>query len=181
MNPANSGPQQRTFLPPPPPMVLPPIPMWKWIAGVLAVLACVAGLAVFAKWTRVRSHKATVAVIALHRKMARADDAGIFADADPSYQEMVTAQISNSMFDNVRTQLGAPRSSIPTHRDESTYEGRGTFMTLHYRTVFDKGPGDETICLHNVDGVWKLAAYNVESPLLRSNKPPVRLQLKPSH
>jgi hypothetical protein len=181
MNAVNSRPPQRTFLPPPPPVVLEPIPAWKWFAAVFAVLAVAAGLVVLARWTRVRSHKATIAVVTLHRKMARADDAGIFADADPSYQEMVTAQISDSMFDNIRTQLGAPHSSIPTHRDESTYEGRGTFMTLHYRTVFDKGPGNETICLHNVDGVWKLAAYNVESPLLRSNKPAVPSQRKPSH
>jgi hypothetical protein len=161
-------------------MVLAPIPAWKWIASALAVLACVAGLIAFARWTRVRSHKATLAVVALHRKMTRADDAGIFADADPSYQEMVTAQISNSMFDNVRTQLGAPHASILTHRDESTVEDKGNFMTLHYRTVFDKGPGYETICLHDVHGAWKLAVYNVESPLLRSNKPAVRLPPKPS-
>jgi hypothetical protein len=194
MNEVNPGPQQqlsiqrqaapvlppRTFLPPPPPVVLEPIPAWKWGGAIVLFLAFAGGSVLVVRWSRARSLKARAAVVALHRKMVGADDAGIFTDADPSYREMVTAQISNGMFDNVRMRLGAPHSSILTNSDDSTDETRGSFLTLHYSTVFDKGSGNETICLHDVDGVWKLAAYNVESPLLRANKPAIRLQVKPS-
>jgi hypothetical protein len=130
------------------------------------------------KWSRAQTHKAEAAVAALHQKMIRADDAGIFADADPSYREMVPADISTGMFENVRTHLGAPRSSIETDSHDSMDETRGSFLTLHYSTVFDKGSGDETICLHSVDGAWRLAAYNVESPLLKATKPLVRATVK---
>ena len=170
----------RPFIPPPPPVILEPIPVWKWAAAALAVLACAAGSVAFVKWTHVQSHRAEAAVTALHQKMLHADDAGIFADADPSYRDMVTADISRGMFENVRTRLGAPRSSTQTDSDDSTDETKGSFLTLHYSTVFDKGSGNETICLHNVDGDWKLAAYNVESPLLKTPRPPTRIAMKPS-
>jgi hypothetical protein len=163
-----------SFLPPPPPVVLEPIPAWKWIGAGVLLVACVVGSGLFVKWTRAQSHKAEAAVTTLHQKMTNADHVGIFADADASYREMVTADISKGMFENVRTQLGAPRSSIQTDSDDSFDETRGSFLTFHYATVFAKGSGNETICLHNVDGVWKLAAYNVESPLLKVNKPLVR-------
>jgi hypothetical protein len=112
--------------------------------------------------------------------MSGADDAGIFADADATYRQTITVETSNGMFDNVRTRLGAPHSSIQIGSDDSSDETMGSFVTLHYVTVFDRGSGNETVCLHNVNGVWKLAAYNVESPLLRPNKPPIRLQRKPT-
>jgi hypothetical protein len=194
MNEVNPGPQQqpsvpqeaapawppRPFIPPPPPMVLEPIPAWKWAAAIILVVAFAGGSVVFVKWSRAQSHKAEAAVTALHQKMMGADDAGIFANSDATYRETITAETSNGMFDNVRTRLGAPRSSTQTDSDDSTDETMGSFLTLHYSTVFDKGSGDETICLHNVDGVWKLAAYNVESPLLRTNKPAILLKVKPS-
>jgi hypothetical protein len=195
MNEVNPGPKQqpsipkeaapawppRPFtIPPPPPVILKPIPAWKWAATIILVLAFAGGLVVFVKWSRTQSHTTEAAVTALHRKMIGADDAGIFADADPTYRETITAETSNGMFDNVRTRLGAPRSSTQTDSNYSTEETMGSFLTLHYSTVFDKGSGNETICLHNVDGAWKLAAYNVESPLLRANKPAIRLRVKPS-
>jgi hypothetical protein len=195
MNEINPGPQQqpsilkeaaparlpRPFtIPPPPPVVLEPIPAWKWIGSITLVLAFAGGSIVLVKWSRTQSHKAEAVVTALHQKMIGADDSGIFADADPTYRETVTAETSNGMFDNVRTRLGAPRSSTQTDSHYSTDETMGSFLTVHYSTVFDKGSGKETICLHNVNGVWKLAAYNVESPVLRANKPAIRVKVKPS-
>ena len=171
---------QRPFLPPPPPMVLEPIPMWKWAASGILLLVLVGGAFAFARWSRAQSHQAEEAVTALHQKMVHADDAGIFTNADATYRETITAETSNGMFDNVRTRLGAPRSSTQTDSDGSLDEKMGCFVTLHYSTVFERGSGNETICLHNVDGDWKLAAYNVESPLLRANKPAIRSQGKPS-
>jgi hypothetical protein len=194
MNEVNPGPHQqpsiprqaapagppRPFIPPPPPVILEPIPAWKWAAAGSLILALAGAAGAFVKWSHVQSRKAESAVTALHQKMTRADDAGIFASADPAFRDTITAETSNGMFDNVRTHLGAPRSSVQTDSDDSTDETMGSFLTLHYSTVFDKGSGNETICLHNVDGVWKLAAYNVESPLLKPNKPAVRLKVKPS-
>ena len=179
MNDVNHG-QQRPFLPPPPPMVLDPIPAWKWAAAGILLVAFAAGAVVFARWSRAQSHLAEAAVTALHQKMVRADDAGIFSSADATYRETITVETSNGMFDNVRSRLGAPRSSTQTDSDDSIDEKMGSFVTLHYSTNFERGSGNETICLHNVDGVWKLAAYNVESPLLRANKPAIRLQGKPT-
>lgn len=166
----------RGFLPPPPPVVLEPIPAWKWAGGIVLGLAFAGGLVFFARWSRTQSHGAQGAVTALHREMIRGDDAGIFAGADETYRQTITAETSDGMFDNVRTRLGAPRSSIRIDSHDSTDQATGSFLTLHYSTVFEKGSGRETICLHNVDGVWKLAAYNVESPLLRANKPAIRLR-----
>ena len=177
-DPAPRLPPRPFILPPAPPVVLKPIPAWEWFAAVFAVVASVIGVVVFARWTRARSYRATAAVVALHRKMMRADDVGIFADADTSYREMVTAPISDSMFDNIRERLGAPHGSTLIRSDVATYDTRGNFMTLHYFTAFDKGSGSETICLHDVNGVWKLAAYNVESPLLHQNKPAPLLPTK---
>ncbi len=185
MSEVNPGPQQqpsipnapaaawpvRCFIPPPPPVVLEPIPAWKWVGGIVLGLAFVAGFVFFARWSRTQSHRAQEAVTALHREMSRGDDAGIFANADDAYRQTITVDTSNGMFDNVRTRLGAPRSSIRIDSHDSAEQTTGSFLTLHYSTRFEKGVGRETICFHNVDGVWKLAAYNVESPLLRANKP----------
>jgi hypothetical protein len=173
MNEVNPVPQQRPFLPPPPPMVLEPIPVWKWVASGILMVAFAGGAVAFVRWSRAQSHQAEAAVTALHQKMMRADDAGIFTNADATYRQTITVETSNSMFDNVRTRLGAPRWSTQTASKDSMDEKMGSFLTLHYSTVFDKGLGNETICLHNVNGDWKLAAYNVESPLLRANKPTI--------
>jgi len=192
MSEVNPGPQRqpsipeappwppRGFMPPPPPVVLEPIPAWKWAASVILVLTFAAGAIAYVKWPREQSHQADAAVAALHQEMMRADDGGIFANADESYRQTITVETSNGMFDNVRTRLGAPRSSIQTDSDDSTEEATGSYLTLRYSTLFEKGSGKETICFHNVDGVWKLAAYNVESPLLRVNKPAIRLNGKQS-
>jgi hypothetical protein len=177
---APAWPARRFPIPPPPPVVLEPIPVWKWAASITLILAFAGGLIALGKWSRTQPHSTEAAVAALHQKMTGADDAGIFADADPTYRETITSATSNGMFDNVRTRLGAPRSSTQTDFGYAKDETMGSFLTLHYSTAFDKGSGTETICLHNVNGVWKLAAYNVESPLLRENKPPIRPKVKPS-
>ncbi len=190
MSEVNPEPQQRTpvpnapapawpprgFMPPPPPVVLEPIPAWKWAGGIILGLVFAGGFVYFAKWSNTQSPQAQAAVTALHQEMIRADDAGIFANADETYRQTITVETSNGMFDNVRTRLGAPRSSLQIDGHDSTDGMRGSFLTLHYLTAFEKGSGKETICLHNVGGVWKLAAYNVESPLLRANKPAIRLK-----
>jgi len=169
----------RGFMPPPPPADLKPIPAWKWVGATILSLAFAGGFIAFVKWSRTQSRPAQRAVAALHQEMIRADDAGIFANADEAYRQTITVETSNDMFDNVRTRLGAPRSSMRIDRHDSADEMTGSFVTLHYFTRFEKGSGKETICLHNVGGVWKLAAYNVESPLLRANKPAIRLPEKP--
>ncbi len=154
-------------------MVLEPIPMWKWAGAGILIVAFAVGVVAFVRWSRAQSHQAEAAVTALHQEMMRADDAEIFTNADAAYRQTITVETSNGMFDNVRTRLGAPRSSTQTDSHDSMDEKMGSFLTLHYSTVFDNGSGNETICLHNVNGIWKLAAYNVESPLLRANKPPI--------
>jgi hypothetical protein len=151
-----------------------------WVSTIILVLGFAGGLFAFIKFTRAQSHTAEAAVTALHRKMMGADDAAIFADADPTYRATITAETSNGLFDNLRTRLGAPRSSIRIDSNYSNDNHMGNFLTLHYSTVFDNGSGTETICLHNLNGVWKLAAYNVESPLLQPNKPPIRVKPRPN-
>jgi hypothetical protein len=141
-----------------------------WVVPTIFFLGVAVGSFACIRWARAQSHTAEAAVTALHQKMIGANDAGIFADADPTYRGTVTAETSNSLFDNVRTRLGAPRSSIQINNDYSSDTDMGSFLTLHYSTVFDKGSGNETICLHKLNGGWKLAAYNVESPLLQKNK-----------
>jgi hypothetical protein len=169
----------RGFLPPAPPVVLDPIPTWKWAGGIILAVTFAGALVFFVKWSHIQSHRAQAAVIALHQQMIRADDQGIFANADETYRQTITVETSNGMFDNVRARLGAPRSSTQIGRHDSTGEATGGFLTLRYFTVFEKGSGRETICFHDVGGVWKLAAYNVESPLLRANKSTIRVNAKP--
>lgn len=170
----------RSFvLPAPPPTELKPIALWMWIGSVALVLILAIGSVVFIKSIRAQAHTADAAVAALHKQMIAAEDASIYADADPTYQDTITAETSNSLFDNVRTRLGSPRSSSQTDTDFSNHDDMGDFLTLHYATVFDKGSGAETICLHKLNGVWKLAAYNVESPLLQVKRTPVRVKISP--
>jgi hypothetical protein len=138
----------------------------------------VVGSAFFIRWSRKQSHAADAAVAVLHQKMTAADDAGIFADADPTYRDSVSAQTSRTLFDNVRARLGAPHAVTEVGSNYSNDDNMGDFLTLRYRTVFDKGQGKETICFHKLNGAWKLAAYNVESPLLRPNQPPVPIHQK---
>lgn len=160
-------------------MVLKPIPAWKWIAAAILCLALVASSLLFVRWTRSQARSAQAAVTILHQRMTLGFDSAIFSEADPTYRDTITADTSNTMFANVRTHLGAPRSSIQTDSDDSTDETMGSFLTLHYTNAFDKGSGNETICLHNVNGTWKLAAYNVESPLLRPAHRPVPVSVAP--
>jgi hypothetical protein len=183
LDPSRRLPQQpaRSFvLPAPPPTDLKPIATWMWVGTIVLILGLAGGSFAFIKWARAQTHTVEAAVAALHKKMIGADDAGIFADADPTYRATITDKTSNDLFDNVRKRLGAPRSSRQTNSNYSNDENMGNFLTIHYFTVFDKGSGKETICLHNLNGVWKLAAYNVESPLLQTNKPPIRVKPKPS-
>jgi hypothetical protein len=158
-------------LPPPPPTILEPIPTWVWSCSAALVVGLVVGSFVLIRWVRKQSQIADAAVASLHRKMTAADDAGIFTDADPTYREAVTAQTSMATFDNVRNRLGAPHASRKLNSNSTSNDSMGDFLTLQYLTVFDKGSGKEVICFHKLNGVWKLAAYNVESPLLQGNRP----------
>jgi len=158
------------YMPPPPPVELKPIPSWAWVGGALLVVVLIGGSIFFVRWLRAQSHATDSAVASLHQKMTAADAAAIYADADPTYQQTVTQKGSNALFSSVRTRLGIPRSATQIDSRYTDDPTMGTFLTLHYRTTFDNGQGRETMCFHKNNGVWKLAAYNVESPMLRPNK-----------
>jgi len=108
--------------------------------------------------------------------MARGDDAGIFFHADPHYQQQVGKEKSARLFANVRSQLGAPRSSKLTSTRFSTNPAVGQVITARFATVFDKGSGTETITLHNVNGQYLILGYYVRSKLIPPSQIPADLR-----
>jgi hypothetical protein len=136
--------------------------------GSAVLFAVLIAFSVFlVRWFRAQSHAADSAVAALHQQMIAGDDTGIYAQADGAYQQTVMQKDSDALFDTIRATLGNPHDSRQIDSRYTDEPSMGRFLTLHYRTVFDKGPGRETICFRTDNGAWKLAAYNVESPLLR--------------
>ncbi len=163
--PHHRGPGHFT-LPPAPVVELKPIPRWIWIATAVVILF-LAGLVI----PVVRSFQkeraaASAAVTNLHRSMIRGDDAGIFRLAAPSYQQQIGEENSARLFANVRAQLGAPRSSKLIRAYFSSRPAVGQIITMRFSTVFDKGPGIETIRLHKINGQYLLLSYSVRSKLI---------------
>jgi hypothetical protein len=172
----NQQPHQRVPgpfpLPPAPPAELKPIPRWIWITTAIVILL-LAGLVIPAIRSFQKERAAASAVVAnLHSSMIRGDDAGIFSLADPSYQQQFGEENSAKLFANVRAQLGAPRSSKLIRAYFSSKPAVGQIITMRFSTVFDKGPGIETIRLHKVNGQYLLLSYFVRSKLIPVTEAP---------
>jgi hypothetical protein len=177
LNPPRQTP--RFYTPPAPPtVVLKPVAPWIWIASALVIVALVASAFPLIKMFRAQSGLANPVVTQLHARMTAADNAAIYADADPSYQTDVGRQGSNDLFDFVRTKLGTPHYSTRIGTNISNDSKTGEVLTLEYATAFDNGSGTETIKLHKSNGVYKLLGYEVQSPLLKQEDIPVKLRVK---
>jgi hypothetical protein len=155
-------------LPPAPPAAIKPIPRWIWI--ITAVLILAVGGATVPIYKSFHSHwrEAYPYIDSLHAKMTQGDDAGIYAQADPAWQQEIGQEKSNHIFDYVRNQLGAPRSTACTNQNISTNATSGTTLVLTFTTVFDKGTGIETLTLHQSNGVYRMIGYNIHSDELKA-------------
>jgi hypothetical protein len=159
---------------PAPPPAIKPIPRWIWIAAAVLILAAgVAAISVY-KTIHTRWRANYLYIDALHAKMTQGDDAGIFAQADPEWQQEIGHEKSNHIFDYVRDQLGAPRSTSCTNQDISTNATDGTILTLTFTTVFDKGTATETLKLHKSNGVYRMISYNINSDHLTAIPPDLK-------
>jgi hypothetical protein len=123
-------------------------------------------------------HKADPLIAGLHEKMAKGDDAGIFAESDPAYQEQVGREKSDQLFDYVRQQLGAPQSTTLISQTVSDNSREGAGLTLIFSTVFDKGTGTETVKLRKTNGVYRMLGYNVLSPQIKGDEVPTEIRIK---
>jgi hypothetical protein len=155
-----------------------PVPRWVWIASAIAVVCLIAAAIPIYKIVRTQWRKADAYIAPLHAKMIQGDDAGIFAESDPAYQQSVGLEKSNHLFDYVREQLGAPRSSTCIGQNISAKTGEGSILTLTFSTVFDKGTGTERVSLHKLNGVYRMVGYNVQSPQIPQSHIPSELKTK---
>lgn len=155
-----------------------PLPRWIWIASAIAVVCLIAAAIPIYKIVSTQWRKANAYIAPLHAKMIQGDDAGIFADSDPAYQQEVGLQKSNHLFDYVRDQLGAPRSSTCIGQNISAKTGEGAILTLTFSTVFDKGTGTETLSLRKLNGVYRMVGYHVQSPQIKQTYVPSELKPK---
>ena len=163
-------------LPPAPAAEMKPISKWVWIGSVILVLAlCGATIPVY-RYVTAQWHRYDPLIAGLHQKMAKGDDAGIFAESDPMYQT-VGRDMSDRLFDKVRDQLGAPQSTELLNQDISTDSTQGRILTLIFSTTFDKGMGWETLRLHKTKGVYRMIGYSVLSNQRKGDAAAVEIKL----
>jgi hypothetical protein len=165
-------------LPPAPPAAIKPIPRWVWIGSAILVLAFCGAMIPVYRYVTAQWHKADPLIAGLHQKMAQGDDAGIFAESDPLYQEQVGLEKSNRLFDNIRAQLGAPQSTTCMSQFVSANSTDGTMLTLTFNTIFDKGVGTETLKLHKENGVYRMIGYHVFSSQLKADSIPAEIRVE---
>jgi hypothetical protein len=158
------------FYPAPPPE-LKPIAPWIWIASIVGVLAlCAAAIPLYKSYNSIKAQtqQANDLLAGLHAKMIQADDAGIFAASDPLYQQEVGEAKSDALFDNIRQQLGAPRSSIYVGEKTLTDPKYGSVLSLTFSTRFDLGTGREIFTLRKSDSGYRMLRYVVRSKELKN-------------
>jgi hypothetical protein len=151
---------------PAPPVNLKPISSWKWIASIAGVLALCAAIVFVYKSFKGVMRQADPLIAGLHAKMVRGDDAGIFADSDPSYRQRVGEGKSDAIFKKIHDQLGAPRTATCFSQQMPSDTQLGTVLILSCSTTFDRGIGSEAMMMRKSDSGYRMMTYSLQSSVL---------------
>jgi hypothetical protein len=101
----------------------------------------------------------------LHEQLAHGEDAQIYTNADPSFQNALPAATALRFFARIRRKLGPCQYSGPRTWSANT-NSSGTLITVVYHERCSNGSGDETLRWKMGDGAVRLVYMNVNSPEL---------------
>jgi hypothetical protein len=108
------------------------------------------------------------AVADFRRQMAAQQFSHVYAKSSEEFRKSASEADITKFFAAVQKKLGNVKSA-EKNGWHLNYQPSGTFVTLGFRTEFEKGAGTEQFVFRVVNGHASLVGYNVNSPLLITN------------
>lgn len=107
--------------------------------------------------------------IAAFRQLVEAQQfAKVHASGSDELRKSVSEEDLAKILRGLNTKLGRAKSAEKNGWNVN-YHTSGTFVTLGFKTEFEKGPGVEQFVFRIADGKALLVSYNVNSPALLAN------------
>ena len=107
--------------------------------------------------------------IAAFRQLVEAQQfAKVHASGSEELRKSISEEDLAKILRGLNTKLGKARS-VETNGWNVNYHTSGTFVTLGFKTEFEKGHGIEQFIFRIADGKALLVSYNVNSPVLLAN------------
>jgi hypothetical protein len=100
--------------------------------------------------------------------MSKGQFAQIYAEAGDDFRKGVNEQEFSKFLAAIKRKLGQVKKAERVGWNVN-FHTAGTFVTLGFKTEFEKGSGAEQFVFHVKNGVASLVRYNINSPALVIN------------